>query len=72
MSFDPITTQDDLDDILKRRLERLRRQHAREQSDLQAKLIQAQAALLDQNGFTDLLRQIIREELSILAGENHE
>lgn len=72
MSFTPITTQADLDDIIKRRLERLRGKQAQETSDLQAQLIQAQQMLINQAGLIDLIRQAIQEELSILAGGKHE
>lgn len=72
MSFTPITTQADLDDIIKRRLERLRGKQAQETSDLQAQLIQAQQMLINQAGLIDLIRQAIQEEMSILAGGKHE
>ena len=72
MSFTPITTQADLDDIIKRRLERLRGKQAQETSDLQAQLIQAQQMLINQAGLIGLIRQAIQEELSILAGGKHE
>ena len=72
MSFTPIATQADLDDIIKRRLERLRGKQAQETSDLQAQLIQAQQMLINQAGLIDLIRQAIQEELSILAGGKHE
>lgn len=71
MSFTPITTQADLDDIIKRRLERLRGKQAQETSDLQAQLIQAQQMLINQAGLIDLIRQAIQEELAILQEGKH-